>query len=157
MDRYVAVRKPGPYPLRTKPSKHPLSSSSAITKHLLSTLSDESNPITHSNIYDRSGRSRFPVQTRRLIASDTVVSATTGHQRGERRTPHGVSAKAYFEERSRKLSRQRENATPKSVLNNVRVYIDGYVSGTTEIEMKRIITQAGGTTLYVPQLVIQFI
>jgi hypothetical protein len=26
-----------------------------ITKHLLNTLADESNPITHSNIYERSG------------------------------------------------------------------------------------------------------
>jgi hypothetical protein len=31
-------------------------SSSALTKHLLSTLSDEANPITHSDIYSRTGR-----------------------------------------------------------------------------------------------------
>ncbi|KAG6378712.1 hypothetical protein JVT61DRAFT_12984 [Boletus reticuloceps] len=111
-------------------------SSSSITKHLLNTLSDSSNPITHSNIYER---------------SDTVVSATTGHQRGEGRTPHGVSAKAYFEDRSRKLSIQRRDEFPKGVLGNVRVYIDGYLSGTTDIEIKRIIAQAGGTTLYVLQ------
>jgi len=30
-------------------------SAEAITKHLLNTLGDESNPITHSNIYERSG------------------------------------------------------------------------------------------------------
>ncbi|KAH0839912.1 hypothetical protein J3R83DRAFT_864 [Lanmaoa asiatica] len=159
MDRYLSVRKPttldkstAPYPLRTKLDEDrqrwsklsaPLSadgkkpSSSMITKHLLNTLSDNSNPITHSNIYER---------------SDTVVSATTGHQRGEGRTPHGVSAKAYFGDRSRKLSLQRREESPKGVLSNVRVYIDGYLSGTTDIEIRRIIAQAGGTTLYVPRL-----
>lgn len=84
---------------------------------------------------------------------DTVVSATTGHQRGAGRTPHGTSAKAYFEDRSRKLSLQRRNETPEGVLSKVRIYIDGYLSGTTDIEMKRIIAQGSGTTLYVPQLV----
>jgi len=34
------------------PSK---SSSATITKHLLNTLTAESNPITHSDIYERSG------------------------------------------------------------------------------------------------------
>ncbi|KAN0097470.1 hypothetical protein V8E55_001916 [Tylopilus felleus] len=110
-------------------------SSSTITKHLLNTLSDSSNPITHSNIYER---------------SDTVVSATTGHQRGAGRTPHGTSAKAYFEDRSRKLSLQRRNETPEGVLSKVRIYIDGYLSGTTDIEMKRIIAQGSGTTLLAP-------
>lgn len=84
---------------------------------------------------------------------ETIVSATTGHQRGEGRAPHGVSAKAYLEDRSRKLSLQRRDEPPIGVLSNVRVYIDGYLSGTTDIEMRRIIAQAGGATLYVPQLV----
>ena len=82
---------------------------------------------------------------------DTVVSATSGHQRGEGRAPHGVSANAYFEHRSRKLSLQRRDESPKGILSNVRVYIDGYLSGTTDIEMRRIIAQAGGTTMYVLQ------
>lgn len=30
-------------------------SAGEITRHLLNTLADESNPITHSNIYERSG------------------------------------------------------------------------------------------------------
>ncbi|KAG8218627.1 hypothetical protein J3R82DRAFT_4291 [Butyriboletus roseoflavus] len=152
MDAYLSVRKPttAPYPPRTKLDEDrqrwskllaPVSvdgkkpSSSTITKHLLNTLSDNSNPVTHSNIYER---------------SDTVVSATTGHQRGEGRTPHGVSDNAYFNDRSRKLSLQRRDEAPKGVLSNVRIYIDGYLSGTTDIEMRRIIAQAGGTTLYVP-------
>lgn len=160
MDRYLSVRKS----TTARPESHhrlhrliqcyrlsaPKPSSSAITKHLLNTLADESNPITHSNIYERSGKPLRPcseiVSSRRL---DTVVSATTGHQRGERRTPHRVSAKAYSEDRSRKLSLQRENETPRGVLTNVRAYIDGYLSGTTDIEMRTVIAQAGGTTLYV--------
>lgn len=84
---------------------------------------------------------------------DTVVSATTGHQRGEGRTPYGVSAKAYFEHRSKKLTLQRRDESPGGVLSDVRVHIDGYLSGTTDIEMRRIIAQAGGTTVYVFQLV----
>lgn len=34
-------------------------SSSALTKHLLQTLPDESNPITHSDIYHRTGQYVF--------------------------------------------------------------------------------------------------
>jgi hypothetical protein len=34
---------------------HNKPSPAAITKRLLNTLSDESNPITHSDIYERSG------------------------------------------------------------------------------------------------------
>lgn len=84
---------------------------------------------------------------------DTVVSATTGHQRGEGRTPHGVTSKTYSGDRSRKLSLQRRDEISNGILGNVRVYIDGYLDGTTDIEMKRIIAQAGGTTVYVFQLV----
>ncbi|KAI9574689.1 hypothetical protein HD554DRAFT_2201659 [Boletus coccyginus] len=157
MDRYLCVRKPTAVdkkialgPPRTKLdedrqrwSKYSFlsnscnfkPSSTTITKHLLNTLSDGSNPITQSNIYER---------------SDTVVSATTGHQRGEGRTPYGVSAKAYFEHRSKKLTLQRRDESPGGVLSNVRVHIDGYLSGTTDIEMRRIIAQAGGTTVLVP-------
>ncbi|KIJ70093.1 hypothetical protein HYDPIDRAFT_35527 [Hydnomerulius pinastri MD-312] len=169
MDRYLTVRKPilapraekdkvesssesrtSPYPPRSKLDDHkqrlarlsaPLyadgkkPSSSEITKHLLKTLADESNPITHSNIYER---------------SDTVVSAATGHQRGEGRTPGGDSSKTYFEDRNRKLALQREKEPTKGVLSNVRVYINGYLSGTTDIEMKRTIALAGGTTILMP-------
>ncbi|KIM68832.1 hypothetical protein SCLCIDRAFT_897603 [Scleroderma citrinum Foug A] len=95
------------------------------------TLSDESNPITHSNIYER---------------SDTVVSAAAGHQRGERRGRG--DGKQYFEDRNKKLHLQRNQEQSSSgVLRNIRVYIGGYLSGTTDIEMKRIIALAGGTTL----------
>ncbi|KAF9226598.1 hypothetical protein BS17DRAFT_775871 [Gyrodon lividus] len=169
MDRYLTVKKPTavpsgekvkseppsrptfrPYPPRNKVDEDkqrleklsaPLyadgkkPSSSAITRHLLNTLSDESNPITHSNIYER---------------SDTVVSAATGHQRGEGRTSAGDNRTAYLEDRRKKLSLQRKEEPTGDVLSNVRVYIDGYLSGTTDLEMKRIIALAGGTTLLVP-------
>ncbi|KAI6047437.1 hypothetical protein EDC04DRAFT_622229 [Pisolithus marmoratus] len=162
MDKYITVRKPivvsppkktarSPYPRRKLIDKveedrqrlarisAPLysegkkPSNSEVTKHLLRTLSDESNPITHSNIYER---------------SDTVVSATTGHQRGERRGHCG--ARQYFDDRNKKLAAQREEEPTTGVLRGVRVYISGYISSTTDIEMKRIVALAGGTTVRVP-------
>jgi hypothetical protein len=33
------------------------------------------------------------------------------------------------------------------VLRAVRAYLSGYLSGTTDIEMKRLITEAGGQTV----------
>jgi len=105
--------------------------SATITKHLLNTLSDESNPITHSDIYER---------------SDHVFSLASGHQRSERRS--GVKTD-YLEERTRKLTDQREELAPEAmVLDGVRVYINGYLSDTTDIEMKRIVTQAGGKIVH---------
>ncbi|KAI6035126.1 hypothetical protein F5J12DRAFT_917819 [Pisolithus orientalis] len=162
MDKYITVRKPAlvsppkktvpsPYPRRTllekvDEDKQRLARISAplysdgkkpsnleVTKHLLRTLADESNPITHSNIYER---------------SDTVVSATNGHQRGERRGHCG--ARQYFDDRNRKLAAQSKEEPTTGVLRGVRVYISGYLSGTTDIEMKHIVALAGGTTLLTP-------
>lgn len=39
-----------------------------------------------------------------------------------------------------------------NVLRNVKAYIDGFLENTTDIEMKRIITEAGGEVLYVLSL-----
>jgi hypothetical protein len=36
-----------------------------------------------------------------------------------------------------------------SILSNTRIYINGYLRGTTDIEMKRVITEAGGQVLFV--------
>ncbi|KAG1755552.1 hypothetical protein EDB19DRAFT_1661908 [Suillus lakei] len=121
-------------------------SAGEITKHLLNTLADESNPITHSNIYER---------------SDYVVSAASGHQRSDRRG--GGHGREYLDERSEKLEVQKhENARnlhpvkrdeteeKRGVLSGVRVYIGGYLAGTTDIEMKRIVAGAGGITLLSP-------
>ena len=76
-----------------------------------------------------------------------IVSLATGHQRSERRS--GVRTD-YIQDRSKKLKEQRDELLPEaSVLNNVRVYINGYLSDTTDIEMKRIVTQAGGQVVLV--------
>jgi len=51
-------------------------------------------------------------------------------------------------ERNTKLRDQREKAM-SSVLSNTSIYINGYLRGTTDIEMKRVITEAGGQVLFV--------
>ncbi|KAI0832300.1 hypothetical protein BC628DRAFT_1414614 [Trametes gibbosa] len=105
-------------------------SSSALTKHLLNTLGEESNPITNSNIYER---------------SDHISSAATGHQRSEGRGPH----KSYLEVRAKKLAEQLPEKPTEGAqaLRSVRIYINGYLENTTDIEMKRIVTLAGGQVL----------
>ncbi|EIM82277.1 uncharacterized protein STEHIDRAFT_65046, partial [Stereum hirsutum FP-91666 SS1] len=40
------------------------------------------------------------------------------------------------------------NTTNTNVLRNVKAYIDGFLENTTDIEMKKIITEAGGEVLY---------
>ncbi|KAI0004907.1 hypothetical protein BJV74DRAFT_805649 [Russula compacta] len=98
-----------------------------LTQHLLNTLTDESNPITHSDIG---------------LRSDRVVSLTSGHQRAD---GHG-QRQGYVRMRNQKLRDQREEVV-SGILNNTRIYINGYLQDTTDIEMKRIITKAGGRAL----------
>ncbi|PCH41156.1 hypothetical protein WOLCODRAFT_99947 [Wolfiporia cocos MD-104 SS10] len=115
-------------PLRKNGAKP---SAATVTKRLLSTLQDEANPITHSDIYER---------------SDHISTAATGHQRSECR----VNIKSYWEVRTEKLVRQRPEKSSGSdgnILRNVRVYIDGYLANTTDIEMKRTVTLAGGQVM----------
>jgi uncharacterized protein (DUF1786 family) len=50
--------------------------------------------------------------------------------------------------RNEKLKDQREDMA-LGALNNTRIYINGYLRDTTDIEMKRIITEAGGRALLV--------
>ncbi|KAJ8496129.1 hypothetical protein ONZ45_g12572 [Pleurotus djamor] len=149
-----------------------------LTHLVLSTLSHRSNPITHSDIYER---------------TEHIVSAASGHQRGDGRVNGGH--KAWFDHRSSKLNEQRNaeamrtasssastslttststtsttstsstsattissnNTNGKasgnskaSVLKGVRVYINGYLRNTTDIEMKRIVIGAGGSILLTP-------
>ncbi|KAH9844188.1 uncharacterized protein C8Q71DRAFT_34471 [Rhodofomes roseus] len=107
-------------------------SSSALTKHLLGTLPEKSNPITHSDIYHR---------------TDHIVSAATGHQRSDGR---GQLNKDYVASRSTKLRQQlpeRLQGPEGDILSGVKVYINGYLEDTTDIEMKRIVTLAGGHML----------
>jgi hypothetical protein len=125
-------------------------STTALTRHLLNTLSNESNPITHSDIGERSGlsSSRQSLLNPPHETIDHIVSAATGHQRGD-----GGRRKGYYENRNSKLaeqkSEQKDAAAECKVLNGVRLYIDGYLSDTTDIEMKRIVTMAGGQIMCV--------
>jgi hypothetical protein len=75
---------------------------------------------------------------------DRVVSLTTGHQRSDGR----AYKQGYMKIRSQKLKDQREEVVV-GVLNNTRIYINGYLQDTTDIEMKRIITEAGGQVVFV--------
>jgi len=105
------------------------SSSSALNKFVLATLGHPSNPITHSDIGQR---------------SDHVFSTSTGHQVSDRRRVQ----QPYLGDREHKLACQRE-ADPSTtnvpkIFRNVRVYINGFLENTTDIEMKRIIIQHGG-------------
>jgi len=112
--------------LSKKRDSDPLASSSALTNHLLNTLSDTSNPITHSNIADR---------------TDHVVAFATGHQVAE----GGRKQRPYMLYRTEKLSSQRETTDHNAgILKDTKIYINGYLECTTDIEMKRIIAQAGG-------------
>ena len=72
-------------------------------------------------------------------AIDHVTSMATGHQRSDGRGHQGQ----HMETRSKKLANQLPEKSDK-ILYNVRVYIDGYLDNTTDIEMKRIVTIAGG-------------
>ena len=79
--------------------------------------------------------------------TDHVVSAATGHQRSDGR---GQVNKGYVASRSAKLRNQlpeRLEGPEGNVLRGVRVYINGYLEDTTDIEMKRIVTLAGGQIL----------
>lgn len=66
----------------------------------------------------------------------------TGHQRSDGRK-HQTE---YLESRSSKLKEQLPERHPDAtdVLRGVRVYIDGYISVTTDIEMKKLVVLAGG-------------
>ncbi|KAI0053017.1 hypothetical protein FA95DRAFT_1482608 [Auriscalpium vulgare] len=110
-------------------------SSSKITRQILNTLSDESNPITHSDVVSR---------------ADHVVSSATGHQRSEHRinllTGLRPTSEQYFSLRNKKIKEQAAQAEG-TILSGVRVYINGYLRDTTDIEMKRLVSQAGGQVL----------
>lgn len=75
-----------------------------------------------------------------------MTSTATGHQRSEGRGNH----KPYLEARSKKLEEQlpaSDSAPETNVLRGVRVYINGYLANSTDIEMKRIVKLAGGDVM----------
>jgi len=106
-------------------------SAAAVNKFLLSTLSDQDNPITKSDISE---------------SSIYVFSTATGHQVSEGRTDRRL----YLEDRARKITAQSSEAAEQEqppILVNVRCYINGFLAGTTDLEMKRLIISAGGKVL----------
>ena len=56
--------------------------------------------------------------------------------------------RTYSRDRDRKLVIQRtESRGEAQVLKNVRIYINGFLEDTTDIEMKAIVVRAGGQIL----------
>ncbi|KAF5333422.1 hypothetical protein D9611_002396 [Ephemerocybe angulata] len=108
---------------------------SSLNKMLLKTLGDDANPITHSDLADR---------------SDKVISTSTGRQVAEDVT----SRKRYFKERQEALRVQHQpskaSAPATGIFRNTRIYINGYLEGTTDIEVKRIVIEGGGKVLFTP-------
>jgi urease accessory protein UreH len=81
------------------------------------------------------------------LSSDHVSTAATGHQRAEER----VNRRLYLQDRERKLEQQIiavEDKASGGILSGCRIYIDGYLEDTTDMEMKRTISLAGGQVLY---------
>ncbi|TDL30004.1 hypothetical protein BD410DRAFT_680361, partial [Rickenella mellea] len=102
-----------------------------LNKYLLSNLKEKWNPITHSDLAQR---------------SDVVHSSTSGHQRGERRARH--IERDFTEDLKKKRKEQTSEIDKMSgVLSGTNVYIGGYLEDTTDIEMKRILTAAGSRVL----------
>jgi hypothetical protein len=76
--------------------------------------------------------------------ADYVSTCTTGHQIAEERT----SQRIYHELRNQKLKDQIEkDDTGEKPLKNTYIYLDGYLENTTDIELKRLISLAGGNIM----------
>ncbi|KAG8968106.1 hypothetical protein FRC03_008666 [Tulasnella sp. 419] len=102
------------------------------TAKLLRTLKDASNPITHSDLRER---------------SDHVWSAAAGHQRSEDQPRITMGD---IESRNQKLKEQRNarrEVATSDVLKGVRAYL-GFCETDTDIEMKRKIVEAGGSVTF---------
>jgi len=56
--------------------------------------------------------------------------------------------KLYLQDREGKLSAQwARSSESNGIFQSVRIYLSGYLNGTTDIEMKRIIAEGGGQTV----------
>ena len=65
------------------------------------------------------------------------------------RPPPKIQSSTATSSSSSKLRGDEPLKTKKLVMQGVRVYINGYLSDTTDIEMKRTVTLAGGQVLSV--------
>ncbi|KAG8923685.1 hypothetical protein FRC01_012476 [Tulasnella sp. 417] len=101
------------------------------TKHLLKTLKDVANPITHSSAEQR---------------YDYVSSCCTGHERRDGDHPGGYHAsrsrKLMDQEKAKGVGAREERST---VMKGVRAYF-GFCDDNTDIELRRIISLAGGSS-----------
>lgn len=123
---------------------------------ILNNLSDPGNPLTHSDIYSRTGETFSSIMTQGkplsicIIVKDHVVSASSGHQVSDGKARG--KTKEYLNSRSQKIKAQIQDSKSASgvpqVMKHVNAYINGFMEGTTDIEMKRIISEAGGTISY---------
>ncbi|KZP00016.1 hypothetical protein CALVIDRAFT_552878 [Calocera viscosa TUFC12733] len=117
----VSLNAPGP---SSAPLQKPL------RNHILNSLTSEKNPITHSSAYER---------------SEPTSSVATGHQRAE-----GRRSQMYFKSRNTKLRDQaKERGQENDVFRGCVVYVNGYMKGTTDLEVKRIVGLGGGRARYV--------
>lgn len=73
-----------------------------------------------------------------------VDSCVTGHQRSDFQRPTD-----FLKSRSKKIEDQLQDKgwDAHGVLRDVKIYVGGYLTGTTDIEMKRIVTRAGGRVM----------
>jgi hypothetical protein len=131
-------------------------SRSAATKYLLNTLGHKSNPITHSDMRQRSGTSAQMRIGEFLLLNDMaelLVSCSTGHQVAQ---DGGRGRREYLEFRHKKIRNQIDQMQDSNsgVLKGTRIYINGYLDNTTDIEMKRMITSAGGRVMYAPSMLV---
>lgn len=71
-------------------------------------------------------------------------SCVTGHQRSDGRIPRVV-----IKSRIKKLQEQRSERGRKEngILAGTKIYIGGYLTGTTDLEMKRQVILEGGEIL----------
>ena len=92
------------------------------------------NPITHSNVADR---------------TEHYVAFSTGHQVAEERT----NQRSYMAIREDKLRVQHDEVSKSGndgnkILKGTRIYVNGYLESTTDLEVKRIVIQLGGQLVY---------
>ncbi|KZT53289.1 hypothetical protein CALCODRAFT_440282 [Calocera cornea HHB12733] len=101
-----------------------------LRDHILNSLTSEKNPITHSSAYQR---------------CEPTSSVATGHQRAE-----GRRSQLYFKSRNSKLRDQaQERGKENDVFKGCVVYVNGFMKGTTDLEVKRIVGIGGGRCRYV--------
>lgn len=147
---YASSRDSGsemPKPMAGMPEEVKNGTSKAQMKWIVNNLKDESNPICHSDILQR---------------SQLYSSFSSGHQVSETRADpkYMKIRRAKQEEQLKEREARPENnlnsnkkdnlneAKKDKVLKGTRIYIDGYLEGTTDIEMKKLIKSNGGEILY---------